>query len=158
MRTVPAKPLITLVVAAATAFAVATGGSGRSSAAKHVPAGPPKELAFAGANADHTKGFEFGFEVRLTGDGPDPRQLLSTALKDVSFRNTTDGPVTVVFDNFTVPAGEGELTDSGVIAPGGTFSFKPSYVGSFHYHLGSNPDVYGNIQADPENPYDQPGN
>jgi len=109
------------------------GGGGASATATATPAAssaPPK-------TADPN--FDFGQRVTITADGFRPLWLVSIIHQPVVWTNDTDTPQTIVFDHLPVR--------SGVIPPGGTYTYTPDTVASITYHSGRRPTLEGKVQA-----------
>jgi hypothetical protein len=125
------KRLSTVLLVAA----LVAGGCGGGSAGPSLGGSPPTPAA-------HTidPNFDTGQTVLLTAHGVRPKWLVSFLKKPVVFRNTSSTTKRVVFDHMAV--------DSGPIAPGGVFVFRPKLPASLTYHVGS---VRGNLQVSPLN-------
>ena len=83
--------------------------------------------------------FDFGQRVTITADGFRPLWLVSIIHQPVVWTNDTDTPQTIVFDHLPVR--------SGVIPPGGTYTYTPDTVASITYHSGRRPTLEGKVQA-----------
>jgi hypothetical protein len=115
-------------------LASACGGAGGASApAPATPAASSKPAKTADTN------FDFGQQVTITADGFRPLWLVSIIHQPVVWTNDTDTPQSIVFDHLPVR--------SGVIPPGGTYTYTPDTVASITYHSGRRPTLEGKLQA-----------
>ena len=64
---------------------------------------------------------------------------MSIIHQPVVWTNDTDTPQSIVFDHLPVR--------SGVIPPGGTYTYTPDTVASITYHSGRRPTLEGKLQA-----------
>ena len=82
--------------------------------------------------------------VRMTGSigsfGFSPASITIKVGTAVVWTNSTGAPHTSSSD-----AGSAVTWDSGLINPGGTFSFTFTQVGTFHYHCNVHPYMHGTI-------------
>ena len=84
-------------------------------------------------------------ELRLRTAGHHHRGRLPAAVARVDhppargLANDTDTPQSIVFDHLPVR--------SGVIPPGGTYTYTPDTVASITYHSGRRPTLEGKVQA-----------
>jgi len=115
-------------------LASACGGGDGASATHSAP--PPASSAPAKALDPN---FDFGQRVTITADGFRPLWLVSIIHQPVTWTNTTGKPQSIVFDHLPVK--------SGVIPPGGTYTFTPDSVASITYHSGTRPSLEGKLQA-----------
>lgn len=87
--------------------------------------------------------FDMGYAVHITAQGFQPNILVSPCCQAISFRNLSGKPADIVFDVSGL--------DSGVIAPGATWTWSPQNVESVAYHSKSDANVAGGIQVNQVN-------
>jgi hypothetical protein len=126
---------ILAIVLGVALLATACGGGGASpSSSAPASADQPRSTT---KPADPS--FDFGQHVTITADGFRPLWLVSIIHQPVTWTNTTDRPQSIIFDHLSVR--------SGVIPPGGSFSYTPETVASITYHSGQQPGLEGKLQA-----------
>ena len=83
--------------------------------------------------------FDTGYTILITPAGFHPATLVSPCCEAVTWKNTTNAPETVVFDN--------EVGGSGQpVPPGGIYVFAPQSVESILYHSRETPTMTGRLQ------------
>ena len=110
------------------------GGGGATSAAS-----PPPAASAAPRTVDPN--FDFGQTVLITRAGFRPRWLVSLVGKTIVWRNDSNVAQSVVFDH--------EQVRSGLIPPGGSYTYHPSAAISLTYHSGVDPHLRGAVQVTP---------
>jgi len=114
-----------VVVASATLSACSASphGGGPSAPPSH-HAHPTPSLLQDNGNSS----FAYGSFIAITATGFTPHTLLSPMGLPIVWRNTTDAPAWIKFDNYDPPV------YSGRIAPGQTWSFNPHAEVNIKYH------------------------
>lgn len=90
--------------------------------------------------------FAFGFDIRVTADGPIPRRLWTLEFQEVRFTNETDEAIEIVFVNG--PADRQGTESIEALAPGETGSFVSSAIRRIQYTVSNVPDQQFQIDVD----------
>ncbi|HXY71942.1 MAG TPA: hypothetical protein VEM41_05315 [Actinomycetota bacterium] len=130
LRVAPALAVAVLVTAAcSTARGTAAGGSPGSSAITPSPS----------PTASVDPNFDFGLNIYITATGFKPHWLVAPYHGTITWHNDTSRSQRIVFDH--------QAVRSGVIPPGGTFTYTPDVPISMTYHSGLGRVRHGVIQV-----------
>lgn len=107
------------------------------------PGATPSATSAPGFDREATSpdpNFDTGFTVLITTAGFRPQTLVAPCCQAVTWKNTTNTALTVVFDHVVGGAGQ-------PIPPGGSYVFVPQNVESITYHAGENRAMTGRVQV-----------
>ena len=117
-------PIVVLVLSAMLSACSSSSNGGEPQASPSHDAHPTPSLLKDNGNAS----FAYGSFIEITENGFTPHTLLSPMGLPIVWRNTTDAPTWIRFDNYDPPV------FSGRIPPGQTWSFNPHAEVSIKYH------------------------